>query len=62
MCHRGPFFRVIEFWVDNNLMLEMLTPEMQEEYQRSITIENWLSMLTDAFKLTAEGEPIESAA
>jgi len=45
LCHRGPFFRVIEFWVDNCLMLEMLTPEMQEEYQRSITVENWRLML-----------------
>jgi hypothetical protein len=62
VCQRGPFFRVIEFWVDNSLMLEMLTPEMQEEYQRSITIENWRSMLAGAFKLTPDGEPIESAA
>ena len=61
LCQRGPWFRVIEFWVDNNLMLEMMTPEMQEEYQRSITVENWRSML-GAFKLTPEGEPIESAA
>lgn len=62
LCQRGPWFRVIEFWVDNNLMLEMMTPEMQVEYQRSITIENWRSMLTSAFKLTPEGEPIETAA
>lgn len=66
-CHtslyqRGAWFRVIEFWVDNNLMLEMLTPEMQEEYQRSITVENWRAMLANAFKLTPEGEPIETAA
>jgi hypothetical protein len=45
LCNRGPWFRVIEFWVDNSLMLEMMTPEMQEEYQRSITIENWRTML-----------------
>ena len=36
---------MIEFWVDNSLMLEMLTPEMQAEYQRSITPENWKAML-----------------
>jgi hypothetical protein len=61
LCQRGPWFRVIEFWVDNDLMLEMLTPEMQAEYQRSITIENWKTMLPAAFKITPEGEPVEGA-
>lgn len=45
LCERGPWFRVIEFWVDNCLMLEMMTPEMQAEYRQSITIENWRAML-----------------
>ena len=62
LCQRGPWFRVVEFWVDNNLMLEMMTPEMQAEYQRSITIENWRAMLPAAFNITPEGEPIEGAA
>ena len=62
ICQRGPWFRVIEFWVDNCLMLEMLTPEMQAEYQASITPENWRSMLASAFKLSPDGEPIENAA
>jgi hypothetical protein len=61
LCQRGPF-RVIEFWVDNAQMIEMLTPEMQEEYQRAITPEGWRAMLKNAFKLTPEGEPIEDAA
>ncbi|MFL6736340.1 MAG: hypothetical protein ACJ8F4_04695 [Sphingomonas sp.] len=61
LCHRGPWFRVIELWVDNCLMLEMMTPEMQNEYQRSITIENWKGMLA-SLKITPEGEPIEDAA
>ena len=56
LCQRGPWFRVVEFWVDNCLMLEMLTPEMQDEYQRSITVENWRAMLA------ARSEPIEDAA
>jgi len=42
-------------------MLEMLTPEMQAEYQRSITIENWRAMLPAAFKITPDGEPIGDA-
>ena len=62
VCQRGPYFRVIEYWVDNCLMLEMLTPEMQAEYQATITPENWRTMLAKAFNLTPEGEPIEDAA
>src|SRR5690242_20085074 len=62
VCQRGPWFRVIEFWVDNALMLEMLTPEMQQEYQDNVTIPNWRAMLPEVFKITPEGEPIEDAA
>jgi hypothetical protein len=61
LCQRGPF-RVIEFWVDNSLMLEMLTPEMQEEYRRGVTPEGWHAMLANVWKMTPEGEPIEDAA
>jgi hypothetical protein len=61
VCQRGPWFRVIEFWVDNCLMLEMMTAEMQREYQQNVTPENWHAALTDVFKLTAEGEPIPDA-
>jgi hypothetical protein len=59
LCQRGPWFRVIEFWVDNCLMLEMLTAEMQEEYQRSISPENWRAMLATAFKMNPQGEPLK---
>ena len=61
LCQRGPWFRVIEFWIDNTQMLEMLTPEMQQEYQQHVTIENWRAMLPEMFKITAEGEPVEDA-
>ena len=61
LCQRGPWFRVIEFWIDNTQMLEMLTPEMQHEYQQHVTIENWRAMLPEMFKITAEGEPVEDA-
>jgi hypothetical protein len=30
-CDRGPF-QVIEFWVENKVMLELLTPAMAEKY------------------------------
>ena len=62
VCQRGPWFRVIEFWIDDCQMLEMLTPEMQQEYQSNVTIENWRAMLPQVFKITPEGEPIEEQA
>ena len=61
VCQRGPWFRVIELWVDDCLMIEMLTPEMQQEYQTNITVENWRGMLANVFKLTTDGEPIRDA-
>lgn len=61
LCQRGPF-RVIEYWVDNALMLEMLTPEMQAEYQRAITPDGWRTMLANVWKMSPEGEPLDGAA
>jgi hypothetical protein len=61
VCQRGAWFSVIEFWVDNALMLEMLTPEMQQEYQDNVTIQNWRAMLPQVFKITPEGERIADA-
>jgi hypothetical protein len=31
-CVRGGMFRVVELWVENRLLVEVLTPEMQREY------------------------------
>ena len=61
LCNRGPF-RVIEFWVDNAQMVEMLTPEMQAEYQRSVTPDGFRAMLANVWKFTPEGEPLDGAA
>lgn len=58
LCNRRPF-RVIEYWVDDCLMLEMLTPEMQAEYRGSITIENWRAMLAQR-GIGPDGEPLAS--
>lgn len=32
ICNRGDAFDVIEFWVENRFMLEVLTPAMQKAY------------------------------
>lgn len=44
-CRRGGAFDVIEVWVENFMMLEVLTAEMQAEYLASFTIPNWKAML-----------------
>lgn len=31
-CDRGGFFEVIELWVENRLLLELLTPELAAKY------------------------------
>ncbi|AFZ24639.1 hypothetical protein Cylst_2420 [Cylindrospermum stagnale PCC 7417] len=31
-CHRNSSFDVIEFWLENRLMIELLTPEMANQY------------------------------
>ena len=60
LCQRGPF-RVIEYWVDNALMLEMMTPEMQQEYQRSVTPEAWPHILAH-WGVDRDGNPLSSGA
>jgi hypothetical protein len=33
MRDREPFFHVIEFWLENRLMIEVVSPEMAREYK-----------------------------
>lgn len=40
-CSRGPFFDVIEVWVENKMLLEVLTPEMQANYKKNVNLEMW---------------------
>ena len=39
-CDRGPF-TLLEVWVENRLLLELLTPSSQADYRRAMTFENW---------------------
>jgi hypothetical protein len=32
LCHRGDYFDIIEFWVENQLLIELLPPEMVTQY------------------------------
>lgn len=40
-CSRGGFFDVIELWVEGSLLVEVLTPEMQQDYRRNINLNTW---------------------
>lgn len=31
-CHRGDYFDVIEFWLENELLIELLPPELVTQY------------------------------
>jgi hypothetical protein len=31
-CHRGDYFDVIEFWLENQLLIELLPPEIIDQY------------------------------
>jgi len=46
-CDRGPF-EVVEVWLENRILIEVLTPEMQKQYVESITIPNWHRFLAEA--------------
>ena len=42
---RGGVFGLIEIFVEGCQMIEVLTPEMQQEYLDVVTIDNWKAML-----------------
>ncbi len=42
---RGALFGVIEFWVENAVMIEVLTPSMQREYLSGLSIERWRDLV-----------------
>ncbi|MGZ3182152.1 MAG: hypothetical protein ACXU8N_06910 [Telluria sp.] len=40
-CSRGGFFDVIEVWLENALLVEVLTEEMQRDYQANVNLNTW---------------------
>jgi hypothetical protein len=46
--NRGPFFQVVEFWLENRVLLELLTPEMAEQYKNFSTPQNWEQLVLSA--------------
>lgn len=43
-CRRGPF-ELIELWIDDCFMVEVLTEEMQADYLKAARHESWEAML-----------------
>lgn len=42
---RGGAFGVIELWIENRVLIEVLTQPMQNEYLGAVTIDGWQTML-----------------
>lgn len=41
VCNRGGFFDLVEVWVENAYLVEVLDPSQLADYRRSMTVENW---------------------
>jgi hypothetical protein len=41
ICSRGGFFELVEVWVENAYLVEVLDPAQVADYRRSMTVENW---------------------
>ncbi len=46
-CDRGPF-EVIEVWLENRILIEVLTADMQQQYLSFLTPANWRRFLAEA--------------
>lgn len=40
-CDRGGMFQVVEFWIENRILFELLTPEMARTYVNSMKPKKW---------------------
>jgi hypothetical protein len=47
-CNRAGFFELIEFWVENEVMLELLPPNLIQQYLVTMQPENLKAMLDAA--------------
>ncbi|MGF1477428.1 MAG: hypothetical protein ACFB6S_17935 [Geminicoccaceae bacterium] len=43
LCDRGPF-ECVEVWIDDRLLVEVLSPDMVGSYREGMTVSNWASM------------------
>jgi hypothetical protein len=47
-CSREGFFEVIEFWVENTLLIELLTPQMAGKYMTFMQPSNLAELLAES--------------
>jgi len=57
-CDRGGAFEVVEFWIENRLLVEMLPPAMQRRYLDSMTSPGYASLFGIKLDAPAEQEPV----
>ena len=50
-CNRDGLFDVVEFWIENRLMLELLTPDIKQTYLNVTHPSNWEKSLADFAKV-----------
>ncbi len=43
LCNRGPF-ECVELWLENRLLIEILTPQMQAQYHANMKMADWAAM------------------
>lgn len=53
---RGGMFGVVEVWIEGRQMMEILTPQMQDEYQASMSFSTWRA-IRDAVA-AGQGAPV----
>jgi hypothetical protein len=41
VCDRGGFFHVVELWIENAYLVEVLDPSFTAAYKSSMTVANW---------------------
>ena len=41
VCNRGGLFDLVEVWVENSYLVEVLDPVQMAAYRRAMTLENW---------------------
>jgi hypothetical protein len=56
-CSRGGVFDVIELWLENSLLVEVLTEEMQHDYKTRLTMDTWRNPRPPAGVVPAQAQP-----
>ncbi|HEX6239553.1 MAG TPA: hypothetical protein VFZ61_01620 [Polyangiales bacterium] len=41
VCDRGGMFHVVELWLENAYLVELLDPAFAAEYERTMTVDSW---------------------